>query len=154
MAVERFTYAGDPAAGPIHAVRFFAGDTDRDAAELDDREIAYALTLKDNPRLCAADLLDALSAKYARKATFKAGEISKNLSDVAKSLSDRATKLRNNAGVLSTPFFGGRTHSGKEDLDARTDDVQPMVRRGQFDSPLVHQFDDDGRDPSDPNQVP
>jgi hypothetical protein len=141
MAIERFTYTGDPANNSRDAVRFHAGDTDRRAAEIDDREIDYALTLTDDTRVAAAILLEALASKYSRKADVTAGQVSKRMSTIAGSLREQAAELRSIAGIVATPFFGGLTHSGKLDLDQRTDDVQPAFKRGQFDNPRADSFD-------------
>lgn len=135
MAVKTFTYTGDPARNTRDAVRFHAGDTDRENAELEDGEIDYALTLQPNVKLAAAELLEALAAKYSRKADISVGQVSKSLGSISDRLAKRAEGLRSKAGIIATPFFGGLTQSGKTNLDQGTDDVQPRFRRGQFDNP-------------------
>ena len=142
MAVRKFTYSGDPASSDRDAVRFHAGDTDRDLAELEDEEIDYALGLQPDVKLAAAELLEALAAKYSRKANIAVGQVRKDLGSVADQLAKRAKDLRATAGNLAQPFFGGLTKSGKSDLDTRTDDVQPRFRRGQFDNPRAASLDD------------
>lgn len=143
----KFTYGGNPAASTRDAVRFYAGDTERSSAQLDDREVDFAVTQHPNPRMAAAICLDALAAKYSFKASVSVGEVSKELGEVADKLHKRAEELRNEAakkGVL--PFFGGLTVQGKLDLDNRTGDVQPRFRTGQFDDPDAKQFDEGAPD--------
>lgn len=147
MAVEVFTYNGDPTTSAVNLVRFYTGDTDRDLAELDDREIAFAITNQSNPKLAAAELLDALATKYARKANITVGQVSKQMGTISDTLRKRAEDLRATAGNLALPFFGGLTKTGKNDLSARTDDVQPHFTIGQFDNPQASQFD--GETPDD-----
>ena len=77
------TYLGTPATVPADAVRFFAGDTDNTALLLTDAEVAWALAQMSDPRLSAAMCLDALAAKFARKADFSIGEVSKRMGSIA-----------------------------------------------------------------------
>lgn len=142
MPVKRFSYDGDPTSSSVNQVRFYAGDTDRELAEIDDKEIEAALADQVDERLSAAVLLDALAAKYARKADVSVGDVSKSYGDISDKLAKRAEDLRTRAGTLAaTPFFGGLSKSGKSDLNGRSDDVQPRFYRGQFDSPEAQQFD-------------
>jgi len=143
----KFTYGGDPATSTRDAVRFYTGDTERRTAQLDDREVDFALTQNSNPRMAAALCLDALAAKFSFKASISVGEVSRELGEVADKLRKRAEELRTEAGKKGVlPFFGGLTIQGKTDLDNRTGDVQPHFRIGQFDSPEARQFDEGSPD--------
>ena len=137
-----WTYTGSPATVYADAVRFQCGDTDTNNQQLQDGEIA-AGTAKypANERLAAAFCLDALASKYAAKATFSVGQISKQMGAVAENLRQQAALLRREAGKLAGMFFGGLTKSGKVLLDNDLDAVKPPFTVGQMDSPLVHQMD-------------
>ncbi len=148
MAEEiRFTYTHDPSRSGLDAVRFYTGDVERSSAMLDDREIEFALTQNPTPKIAAAVLLEQLAARYARKADISVGQVSKALGAVSDKLAKRAKELRSSVNVA--PFFGGLTISGKQELDGRTDDVQPHFKIGQFDDREAGQFDGMGSDPSD-----
>ena len=137
-----WTYTGSPATVYADAVRFQCGDTDTNNQQLQDGEIA-AGTAKypANERLAAAFCLDALASKYAAKATFSVGQISKQMGNVAENLRQQAALLRREAGKLAGMFFGGLTKSGKVLLDNDLDAVKQPFCVGQFDSPLAPSFD-------------
>lgn len=145
-------YTGNPGSDSIDAVRFYCGDTDNTNLLLTDTEITFSSTQMSDPRLAAAMCLDALSAKYAQRADITVGEVSKSWGDRSQAFHDRAETLRNEAGKLAVPFFGGQSHTDKEALDADTDATQPPARIGQFDNPLSRQFDQQAPDPYDPVQ--
>src|SRR3990172_2286066 len=143
----KFTYGGDPAVSTRDAVRWYAGDTDRERAQLDDREIDFAIVQQPNPRYAAALCLDAMAAKFSYKASISVGEVSRELGEIADKLRARAEELRKEASKSNVlPFFGGLTVQGKIDLDNRTGDVQPHFRMGQFDHPGIQQFDEGSSD--------
>ena len=128
-----FTYTGNPKSVPIDAVRFWCGDVDATTAELQDGEILYAISLEPNDaRLAGAVCLDALANKYARRADFAAGYVRKMLGSRSDALRKRAMDLRNEAGKLAMPFFGGPPDTGSP---------QPPFTMHQFDNELTTQFD-------------
>jgi hypothetical protein len=143
MAVRRFSYDGDPSTSAVNGVRYLTGDTDQETAEIDDKEIEAALSSSgDNARLAAVELLVMLANKYGKRASVTVGQVSKQLSGVSDTLRKRADELRDDAiRNDALPFFGGLTHTGKADLDERSDDVQPRFTRGQFDNPEASQLD-------------
>lgn len=147
MAVKTFTYDGDPTTSDVNLVRYYVGDTDRDIAEVDDKEIASAIADNTNLKLAAAEILDMLSTKYARKSNVTVGQVSKAMGDISEKLDKRAEKLRTEAGKLAEPFFGGLTQAGKDTLNANPDDLKPRFTRGQFDNPEAGQMD--GTDPTE-----
>jgi hypothetical protein len=150
----KFTYGRNPARSNRDAVRFFTGDVDRESAFLDDDEIDWSLTDSPNPRMAAAVLLDNLATRFSRKADISVGQVSKTFSGIADALRERAKNLREEASRRSAlPFFGGLTISGKNDLDERTDDVQPHFRLKQFDNPLARQFDDGSVPTGEPENI-
>lgn len=153
-SVIKFTYGRNPGRSLRDAVRFFTGDVDRESAFLDDDEIDFALTDTPNPRMAAAVLLDELAARFSRKGDVTVGQVSKSFGDVADKLRQRARDLREEASRRTAlPFFGGLTISGKNNLDERTDDVQPHFRMKQFDNPLAQQFDDGALPTGEPEHV-
>jgi len=146
-----FTYTGDPIHVFRDAVRWWCGDTDATAALCTDGEVDYAITLQPgDPRLAAALCLDAIAAKYARLADITVGEVSKRNGDRSKAFRENAQSLRNEAGKMAIPFFGGQTQSGKDALSEDSDAVQPPFQVHQFDNPLSRQFDGQAPDPNDP----
>lgn len=149
MAVLHFTYEGDPSQSDTQAVRYLSGDTDRELAEIDDKEIAFALSKFSDTRLAAAMCVDALADKYARRADIKVGEVSKSMSAISDRLRQRAKDLRTEAGKSAMPFFGGVSEADKQATDANSDNVPPSFRKKMFDSPLANNFDNGNETDSD-----
>src|SRR2546426_19332 len=119
------TYTANPQTVPLDAVRWWCGDTDVSAALLQDTECTFAISMQPNDtRLAAALCCDALAGKYARRADITVGEVSKRNGAVAKSFRDQAEWLRDQAGKLALPFFGGQSQSAKDSLTQDTDAVQ------------------------------
>lgn len=142
MSVEVWTYSGDPSNSDLDAVRFLIGDTIETRPLVDDREILWAISEETNIFMSSALVCEHLASLYAREADCSMGGISSKLSAVAKAWTDRAKDLRDRAYSSCEPFFGGLTLSGKEDLDERSDDVQPSFTMKQFDNPDVPEFVD------------
>jgi hypothetical protein len=140
---KKFTYSGNPADGPLHAVRFLIGDVFESHVMFGDDEINYQLAKTPNQSLCGAELLDIKSRQLARLADRKVGDVSSALSKLSESMATAAKELRNDALRRAKPFFGGLTISGKQDLSQRTDDVQPQFSIGMHDTPGVAQLNDD-----------
>ena len=148
-----WTYDGRPDLSYFSAVRFQTGDTDTNNQRLLDGEINYAIVQEPtNERLAAAWALESLASKYAAQASFSVGQISKQMGNVAQAVREQATRLRNEAGKMAMPFFGGLTHSGKDLIAQDADAVQPKFAVGQFDSPLASQFDGFEPEPSVPTR--
>ena len=118
-------------------VRFLVGDTDTTDQLVTDEEIAYVLTTRTNLHLAAADVCEAIAAKSSRKADTSNGTLSVSASQRAAAYATRAQELRARANALGAPAFfaGGQTVSGKDDLSADGDAVQPAFRVGQDDFP-------------------
>jgi len=136
----RFTYGGDPSVSSRDAVRFTAGDTVKEVAVFDDREIDYQLSETPNVRLAAAAMLEAKAAEYSRKGYITVGDVAKDYSKAAEAMLATATRIRNQALSRALPFFGGLTKSGKEELAQDADAVQPNFFIGETDNPEAVQL--------------
>ncbi|MCK4795503.1 MAG: hypothetical protein KAV87_67860 [Desulfobacteraceae bacterium] len=130
-----FTYGSDPANSPTDAVRYYTGDTIRESALLDDKEIAFSLSNNPDPKRAAAECLDTLAARFAREGSIKVGDISKDLKDVSEKFRKRAQELRSQSNKSVLPFLGGLTVSGKDALRSDSDAVQPAFEVGDWDNP-------------------
>lgn len=133
MAAKRFTYSGDPSTSPKDEVRFLIGDTIKSQALFDDREIIFQNGKTPDTRMAGAELLLVKSNEFSRQADIRVGDVSKAFSKVSENMLKSSKELREQALKRALPFFGGRTISGKDDLAARTDDVQPAFSIGQTD---------------------
>lgn len=129
-------------------IRFLCGDTDTTDQLVTDEEIAYVLTTRTNLYLAAADVCEAVAAKYSRKADTSNGALSVSASQRSGQYATRAQELRARANSLGAPAFfaGGQTVSGKDDLSADSDAVQPAFRVGQDDLPGTAADGDDTDD--------
>ena len=140
---KTFTYSGDPSTNKRDQVRFLIGDTIKSRVLFDDREIDWQLTQTPNERMAGAELLFAKSAEFSTWADTRVGDVSKAFSKVSVNMKICAQRLRNDALKRAKPFFGGLIKSGKVDLAARTDDVQPNFLIGQTDDPTIVQLNKD-----------
>lgn len=93
-----------PWATYVDAVRFYVSDTDLSAPIWQDEELASLLANNSNdPRLAAAEALDALAAKYARNAiAYAVTGFSLDRRQVADTLRRQASQLRTQAAAI--PF--------------------------------------------------
>lgn len=132
-STKRFTYSGDPSKSLKDEVRFLVGDTAKSRALFDDREIVYQTVKTPNPRLAAAELLEAKAAEFSSQADLRVGDVSKAFGKIAENMRMSAAVLRREALKRAVPFFGGLTKSGKVELESRTDDIQPAFSIGMSD---------------------
>ncbi len=134
-----FTYTSNPATVPLDAVRFLVGDTDSTRAELQDSEVTFAISLSSVPALAAAQLADALAAKYSAQVDKQIGDLKITLSQKAAQFKQLAQSLRANAWrspallIASAPYAGGLKIQEKLDQLADTDATHPSFRRGMND---------------------
>jgi hypothetical protein len=100
------TYSGNPSTSPADAVRFLIGDTSPPYM-LSNAEIGFALTANDDrPYPAAADLADALAARFTQEAeTESTGDMSVTRRR-AKGYMDLATRLRSRLLVESSVGVG------------------------------------------------
>lgn len=140
---KQFTYSGDPSKSQLDEVRFLIGDTNKDRPLFGDTEILYQIGKTPNSRMSGAELLFVKSNEFATQADIRVGDVSKALSKVSENLKKCGARLREDALRRARPFFGGLTRSGKLDLAARTDDVQPQLPLLITDDPSAVQLNRD-----------
>jgi hypothetical protein len=123
-------------------VRLLTGDTDTTDQLLQDEEIAYVLGVQASISLASAACCDLIAAKFARQVNTQNGALRVSAVKRYDHYIDLAKRLRaGGAGdipgdstvMLAEGFAGGLTVSGKENLAADTDAVQPSFRVGQDD---------------------
>jgi hypothetical protein len=68
-----WTYSGDPSASPLDQVRFLCGDTKTAEPFLQDEEINFLITLKENPRAAAHEACMMILAKLSEEVDFELG---------------------------------------------------------------------------------
>ena len=135
-----FTYTSDPENSKRDAVRLLTGDTISTDALLQDSEVEYFLSLyNDAVYPAAAAACDAISSKYARQADTTNGRLSVKASQRSEAYAKKAKDLRRDTLLGAEVFAGGLTISGKDDLNADTDAVQPAFSVGMddYDSPVT-----------------
>jgi hypothetical protein len=99
-------------------------------------------------KLAAANVLDALAAKFSGVTDERVGDVQRSGSKIADAYRKRAEELRREGGgVLAEFFAGGLSISGKESLNENTDAVQPSFRMGMDDHPALPNERDDETDP-------
>jgi hypothetical protein len=124
-------------------IRYLIGDTVRERALFDDREIEYQLTLTANHGIAGAELLETKARQFAREADVRVGDVSKALGKVSENLFKAAKELRCQTLKRAKPFFGGLTKSGKRELASDDDAVQPQFPLGITDNPSTVQLNRD-----------
>tara|TARA_R110000787_G_scaffold100231_1_gene205108 strand:- start:2517 stop:3005 length:489 start_codon:yes stop_codon:yes gene_type:complete len=137
-----FTYAGDPSASALAAIRFLIGDTDTNDQLLQDAEINWV-----NNQITGSDsstdslytvgyrCMLTIASKFSRLADQAVGDMRVNMSQKAKGARDQAASLKllaESEGGTPTPYSGGITISDKEiDLD-NSNLVRASFSQGQF----------------------
>lgn len=130
-----YDYSGDPTSSPKDAVRFFVQDTGPADWLVSNEEILFVLSTAGAPEAAAANICDAIAAKYSRKPDRQVGDLRISSSQIAQAFRDRATDLRNRVALGAVPYAGGLSKSEKATAAADTDLVQPGIRRGMTDNP-------------------
>ena len=128
------------AAARLDAVRLLVGDTDTNDQQVQDEEIAFALSeSNDNVYYAAAWVARAIAGKYARQVTTELdGQLSVEYSDLAKQYSKLADQLEyqslKTGGGLGIKA-GGITKTDIEIARENTNRVKPSFRRDRFWNP-------------------
>jgi len=131
------------AAARLDAVRLLVGDTDTNDQQVQDEEIAFALSeSNDNVYYAAAWVARAIAGKYARQVTTELdGQLSVEYSDLAKQYSKLADQLEyqslKTGGGLGIKA-GGITKTDIEIAREQTNRVKPTFRRDRFWNPPTY----------------
>lgn len=139
---KKFTYGGDPANSDRDAVRFLVGDTIRERALLDDREVDFTIAKKINLHMAASCLAEHLEARFSREADITVGSVSKSLSKLAEAYGKLAKRLKSDACANARPSFPATTEAGKAKLEADATLPKPSFAIGMFDNPTATQLDE------------
>lgn len=139
-----WTYTSSGPTSDTEKVHFLVGDTDTTDQQITDEEIAYCLTRSgSNLTLAAAYACDAVAAKYARKVTKSAGDLSIAYSDLWQHYKDLAASLRRETSCAAVPVGGGISIARVEAVEEDTDRVEPAFKVGMLDNPEVGKSLDD-----------
>jgi len=112
-------------------IRFYIGDTDKDAPLLQDEEIAGVLSLEGGIRQAAARCAETIASQLARQAKKIVDDLGASVEyeERAKAFSDLATQLRSSGACLGVPVAGGIRQSAKQTQEENTDRVTPSFTR-------------------------
>jgi hypothetical protein len=130
-----WTYAGDPSASTLAALRFLIGDTITGDQQLSDEEITFVSTSYTDNNLAAAELCEAIAAKYARQVDTTNGDLRLGAEKRFQHYTDLAQKYRKKGNKLALMWSGGRLISEKQTAAQNTTLVQPSFSRGMDDFP-------------------
>lgn len=113
-------------------VRLLIGDTVATSPQMQDEEIAFALTQRGSIYGAAADICRALSAKLSREADTVDKDLRTMLSTRAKAYASRARDLEIQAKARggAMPYAGGISIADKIQQETDLDRVQPDFSRG------------------------
>lgn len=131
-----WTYNAADLSTDLAKVRRNIGDTNTNDQGLSDEEINSFL-VDDGLSLDSATLraAQALYAKWVRDVDRSNLGMSANRSQKLQHLMDLIDKyLAPRVRRRATPFLGGVSVSGKEDIESDEDYIQPGIKRGQFDN--------------------
>lgn len=124
------------ATSALFQVRYYVGDTDINEQLVQDEEIQWQLSLNpDSVKLAAAEVCEAISAKFARWTDASVDGVSESASQKSERYSARAKELKQDAYSLALPVFGGITVAQQQAADQNTDMVQPSFKIGANDNP-------------------
>lgn len=123
------------ATSPLYQVRLLVGDTDTNDQLVSDEEINWYVSQQTSVKLAAADVCEAISAKFARWTDASVDGVSESASQKSERYSARAKELKQDAYSLALPVFGGVTIAQQQQADQDTDKVQPSFKIGMNDNP-------------------
>lgn len=137
-----WTYAGDPSATSLAAVRFLIGDTNTLDQQLNDAEINFALSESGSNKYDAAIYCcDALAAKYSRDVNSQIESVREDATTRMNQYISLAARLKLRAesqatdGGIGIPYVGGVTESGIDLVRSDTDRKQPAFTDDRFNNP-------------------
>jgi hypothetical protein len=127
--------------GRRNSVRLLIGDTNTNDQQVQDEEIAFALTEKSNNIYYAASwLCNAIASKYGRLVdTQLDGALESKYSQMSKNYRQLATMLaeqgRTTSGTSIGVFAGGISVAEIDSVRLLADRPKPVIYEGQFDNP-------------------
>lgn len=140
-----WSYSGDPASSDLDQVRFLIGDTDTDDQLVNNEEVDWSLS-QFSVYIAAAELCDAIAAKFARKVDKSVGDLKISFSKQGEQYSKKAKQLRSRGSFAGiTPYAGGISVSDKESTRENSDRVSPTFRKGMTDFDSISNPDDPKR---------
>lgn len=127
-------YTGDPLNIPADAVRLMVGDTNADAPELQDGEVAYFLSISEQDPLTAAiAAATALQGRYAGAVNESVGSVSISGGSRAAGYAELLQQLRRQATLAGiAPWAGGISRAEKRAARCDTDRVPPLFNRSML----------------------
>jgi hypothetical protein len=135
------TFSYIPGGRRLDRIRLLMGDTDRQALEdsrLEDEEIEALLATFGGDEYVAAEGLDILATKFARKGEQTAVGSDRNvISSREVACRARARQLRQNAATKAVPSAGAVSRASKDSADADIDRLTPTFKIGMLDNPEV-----------------
>ena len=132
---------GDPSRSATDAVRFLVGDTNEDRVLLDDKEIAFAISLYPDQNLAAAHLAEHLFGVFSAKGSISVGPVSKDFGKVAEMFKQKAAQLRAEACLSAVPSFPATRVQTRNALDDDPNLTRPAFQVGFTDNPFAIQID-------------
>lgn len=130
-----WSYSGNPSASVVDALRFLIGDTITGDQQLSNEEITFISTSFTDNNLAAAELCEAIAAKYARLVDTTNGDLQLGASKRFDHYTFLSQKYRKKGNKLALMWAGGRLITEKQTAEADTSLVQPSFRRDQDDFP-------------------
>jgi len=136
-----WTYAGDPAASTLAAVRFLIGDTDTNDQQLQDAEINFAIAATSDKYTAAIFCAQSLAAKYSRlcDTAIESVRVSANqqYEHYRGLIGILTTQAAQNSlyGGLGSPYVGGVSISEIENVREDTDRPAAAFSRDKFHNP-------------------
>ena len=135
-----WSYTRRPQDSARDAVRMLSGQTSTaDSVLIYDPEIDFYLAQSPNAYLAAAQVVDALAARYETLASRKTvGALTLDYTNRASAMQARAKALRYQAALrVATPFLGGQSKQAVVALGLNSDQVLPNFTVGMDDNLLV-----------------
>lgn len=140
-----FTY--DPSqlsTNEVYQIRAELQDTDPLDPQLDDSEIAFAITQERNYWAAAARCAEMIGRKVLRKADVRLGRLMQiQYTKMAKQWFEMSRLLRNKAMGSVLPYAGGVFVSDKMAIGSNANVVAPMFTKTMMENPWTGGYDTD-----------
>lgn len=133
------TWSYDPttlATSAKDQVRFYVGDTDSTSPQLQDEEIAFAVTVRGNAFGATALCAEALKAKYSRLVSMSADGVSVQNGQKATAYALIAKDYQSKEVLYyGVAYAGGISQADMRAVISNPDRVPDLFRYGMFDDP-------------------